>query len=41
MRTKSSVWCIFPFRYIIEKIKKEIEELEKEWEQNPPHSELK
>lgn len=24
-----------------EKIKKEIEELEKEWEQNPPHSELK
>jgi hypothetical protein len=25
----------------LRKLKKEIEELEKEWEQNPPHSELK
>lgn len=25
----------------LKKLKKEIEELEKEWEQNPPHSELK
>lgn len=25
----------------LRKLKKEIEELEKEWEQNPPHSELR
>lgn len=25
----------------LRKLKKEVEELEKEWEQNPPHSELK
>lgn len=25
----------------LRKLKKEIEELEKEWEQNPPHSKLK
>lgn len=25
----------------LRKLKKEIEELEKEWEQNPPHPELK